>query len=178
LLSERFLNAEDAFDEEMESIAGTIKHHGSDIDSIAAIEAQVDDPPIKGVTDGRFYMQPNEPLKPAFTSPSSIADKSSMFKGAEIKIEPDLMKPRPITPVEPTSFLADPSSPQTESPKKMKPKNTTLKETVQEVESPKAAPKKKATAKKTKATDGDGTYRPGCGNDDDDEEWEEPRRKL
>lgn len=136
LLSERLLPAEGFMnDESGSSRAATGSSNANTLDTI---ESEVNGTLIRGVTDGHFYMQPNEQLQPIFTFTAAKSDVVQPMNVDEF---------RPITPKEPTSFLSDPAS----SPQKM------------EIDIPppvpeKPTPRKKVVIKRKKV---DTTYRPG-----------------
>jgi hypothetical protein len=152
LLSERLLNTDGILEDG--SSPSRPFTGSSNVDTLTAIETEVSEAPIRGITDGRFYMQPNEQLQPTFTF-------SSVKSDAAESDAMDHIEDRPITPNEPTSFLVDPSS----SPQKPE-----LPPQVPE----KPTPRKKIIIKRKNV---DTTYRPHReeGEEDGDVEGEKPK---
>lgn len=154
LLSERLLPAEGFMDDDSSPsrpVTGSFNANTLD-----AIESEVNDAPIRGITDGRFYMQPNEQLQPTFTF---TAAKSDALEPEAIDVD----NFRPITPKESISFLADPSS----SPQKM------------DIEVPPPVPEKPTPRKKVviKRKNVDTTYRPRRQEFEEDTDLEEEKPK-
>jgi hypothetical protein len=150
LLSERLLTT-DGMPEDGPSPVRP--HSGSShVDSLTAIETEVSESPIRGITDGRFYMQRNEQLQPTFTFSSPIKSGNAEPEAM------DLVQERPMTPKEPTSFLADPSS----SPQKP--------ETLE-----KPTPRKRVVIKRKNV---DTTYSPQREESEEDEEEDEKPKTL
>jgi hypothetical protein len=149
LLSERLLTAGAMLEDESSPARPT----SSDVDTLTAIETQMDESPIRGITDGRFYMQPNEQLQPIFTF-SSPPIKSEVAESEAM----DLVQERPMTPKEPTSFLADPSS------------------SLQKPQVPEKPTQRKRIVIKRKA--GDVTYCPHREDIEEDDDMEEEKHKT
>lgn len=153
LLSERLLPADGFMDDD--SSPSCPQTGSSNANTLDAIESEVNNAPIRGIIDGRFYMQPNEQLRPTFTftaAKSDVAEPEAM----------DIDNPRPITPKEPISFLVDPSS----SPGK--------------VDIPPPVPEKPTPRKKVviKRKNVDTTYRPRRQELEEDTDLEEERPKT
>ncbi|TID20200.1 putative proteasome subunit alpha type-5 [Venturia nashicola] len=152
LLSERLLSADGVMVDDSNASRPQI---GSSRDNtLDAIESEVNEAPIRGITEGRFYIQPNESLQPTFTF---AAAKNDVLQPMEID------ELQPITPKEPISFLADPSS----RPQKM------------EIHIPppvpeKPTPRKKVVIKRKKV---DATYRPSRQEFEEDSHVEEEKPK-
>ncbi|QDS76954.1 hypothetical protein FKW77_005217 [Venturia effusa] len=153
LLSERLLPADGFMDDD--SNPSRPQTGSSYVNTLDAIEREANDAPVRGVTDSRFYMQPNEQLRPTFTFTSAKS-------GASEPEAMDVDEARPITPIGPTSFLVDASP----SPQKMD-----IAPPVPE----KQTPRKKVVIKRRNV---DATYRPRrqqLEGDTNLEEEEEPK---
>ncbi|KAE9983013.1 hypothetical protein EG328_010398 [Venturia inaequalis] len=153
LLSERLLSADGFMDGN--STSSRPQTDSPNLNTIDAIGSEVNNTPTRGITDSRFYMQPNEQLQPTFTFTAAKSDVVNSMRTDEL---------RPIAPKESTSFLADPSS----SPQKM------------EIEFPppvpeKPTPRKKVVVKRKKI---DRTYRPGRQGFEEDTDLEEEKPKT